>query len=59
MHPLMICSFRNRKGAAGGKGHAHGTIRKVSNESKAVPAPDANAELPASIQVTHQCQVHI
>ncbi|XP_044462442.1 probable serine/threonine-protein kinase At1g09600 isoform X2 [Mangifera indica] len=39
-----------RKGAAGGKGHAHGTIRKVSNESKAVPAPDANAELPASIQ---------
>ncbi|KAK3183535.1 hypothetical protein Dsin_030821 [Dipteronia sinensis] len=39
-----------RQQAAGGKGHGHDSIRKSSRESKAVPAPDANAELPASIQ---------
>nr|QYW07106.1 cyclin-dependent kinase like 7 [Dimocarpus longan] len=39
-----------RQKAAGGKGRGHDLIRKNSKESKAVPAPDANAELPASIQ---------
>ncbi|KAH7865632.1 hypothetical protein Vadar_009120 [Vaccinium darrowii] len=38
-----------RKRAGAGKGHAHETSRKASRESKAVPAPDANAELQASI----------
>lgn len=38
---------RQRAGAS--KGHAHESSRKGSRESKAVPAPDANAELQASI----------
>ncbi|KAK1567683.1 hypothetical protein Q3G72_015184 [Acer saccharum] len=39
-----------RQKAAGGKGRGHDSIRKASRESKAVPAPDANAELPESMQ---------
>ncbi|KAL3651520.1 hypothetical protein CASFOL_004522 [Castilleja foliolosa] len=39
-----------RQSAAGGKGGGVNSSRKGSKESKAVPAPDANAELPASIQ---------
>ncbi|XWS40414.1 hypothetical protein CRYUN_Cryun18bG0139100 [Craigia yunnanensis] len=39
-----------RRRAAGGKVHGHDPIRKVSRESTAVPVPDANAELQASIQ---------
>ncbi|GER25334.1 protein kinase superfamily protein [Striga asiatica] len=39
-----------RQSAAGGKGGRVESSRKGSKESKAVPAPDANAELPASIQ---------
>ncbi|XVE94211.1 hypothetical protein REPUB_Repub01dG0262400 [Reevesia pubescens] len=36
--------------AAGGKERGNGPVRKVSRESTAVPAPDLNAELQASIQ---------
>lgn len=39
-----------RRRAAGSKGRGHESTRKVSRESKAVPAPDANAELQVSIQ---------
>ncbi|WRX14326.1 Protein kinase domain - like 10 [Theobroma cacao] len=39
-----------RRRPAGGKVHEHDPVRKVSRESTAVPAPDANAELQASIQ---------
>ncbi|XP_039058192.1 probable serine/threonine-protein kinase At1g09600 [Hibiscus syriacus] len=39
-----------RQRAAGGKVHAHDTVRRVSRESIAVPAPDFNAELQTSIQ---------
>ncbi|GFY94681.1 protein kinase superfamily protein [Actinidia rufa] len=38
-----------RQKAAAGKGHANEFHRKGSRESKAVPTPDANAELQASI----------
>ncbi|XP_057470001.1 probable serine/threonine-protein kinase At1g09600 isoform X1 [Actinidia eriantha] len=38
-----------RQKAAAGKGHANESHRKGSRESKAVPAPDANAELQVSI----------
>ncbi|XP_031287561.1 probable serine/threonine-protein kinase At1g09600 [Pistacia vera] len=40
----------SRKGAAGGRARAQETKRQASRESKAVPASDANAELPASVQ---------
>ncbi|KAI8555044.1 hypothetical protein RHMOL_Rhmol05G0143700 [Rhododendron molle] len=40
-----------RQRADASKGHAHESFRKGSRESKAVPAPDANAELQASIVV--------
>ncbi|KDP42465.1 hypothetical protein JCGZ_00262 [Jatropha curcas] len=40
---------KRRKGG-GGKGRGHESTSKSSRGSKAVPAPDANAELPASIQ---------
>ncbi|EEF35922.1 Serine/threonine-protein kinase cdk9, putative [Ricinus communis] len=40
---------RRRRGH-GGKGRGHESARKNSRVSKAVPAPDANAELLASIQ---------
>lgn len=39
-----------RRRAVGGKGRGHESTRRSSKESKAVPAPDANAELQASIQ---------
>ncbi|KAJ8768034.1 hypothetical protein K2173_020974 [Erythroxylum novogranatense] len=39
-----------RRKAAEVKGHGHESTRKALRESKAVPAPDANAELQASIQ---------
>ncbi|KAK8582754.1 hypothetical protein V6N13_069523 [Hibiscus sabdariffa] len=39
-----------RQRAARGKVHAHDHIRRVSRDSIAVPAPDFNAELPASVQ---------
>ncbi|KAL3538489.1 hypothetical protein ACH5RR_001855 [Cinchona calisaya] len=39
-----------RQKAVGNKGVGLESYRKGSKESKAVPAPDANAELPASIQ---------
>ncbi|XAR56282.1 Cyclin-dependent kinase [Bertholletia excelsa] len=39
-----------RQKAAAGRGHARESNRKGSRESKAVPAPDANAELLESIQ---------
>ncbi|CAI9088664.1 OLC1v1023064C2 [Oldenlandia corymbosa var. corymbosa] len=39
-----------RKIAAGGKGHRHDQERKGARESRAVPAPDANAELFSSMQ---------
>ncbi|KAL0348202.1 UNVERIFIED_CONTAM: putative serine/threonine-protein kinase [Sesamum angustifolium] len=39
-----------RQRAAGGKGGGAESSRKGSKESRAVPAPDANAELQASIQ---------
>lgn len=39
-----------RQAAAGGKMHRAAQERKGLRESKAVPAPDANAELPLSLQ---------
>ncbi|CAK7357170.1 unnamed protein product [Dovyalis caffra] len=39
-----------RRRVTGGKGHGHESTIRSSKESKAVPAPDANAELQASIQ---------
>ncbi|GKV24471.1 hypothetical protein SLEP1_g34083 [Rubroshorea leprosula] len=39
-----------RRKAAAGKGRGHESVRNASRESTAVPAPDANAELQASIQ---------
>jgi hypothetical protein len=53
--PLFF-SFTNhslafsRQGAAGGKQHKHEPERRT-RESRAVPAPDANAELVSSLQV--------
>ncbi|KAF9684939.1 hypothetical protein SADUNF_Sadunf03G0002500 [Salix dunnii] len=42
--------YARRRRAAGGKGHGYESTRRGSKESKAMPAPDANAELQASIQ---------
>lgn len=39
-----------RQGAAGGKGHRVDLEKKGARESRAVPAPDANAELVVSMQ---------
>ncbi|KAJ6706662.1 KINASE CDK9 putative-RELATED [Salix purpurea] len=39
-----------RRRAAGGRGHGYESTRRGSKESKAMPAPDANAELQASMQ---------
>lgn len=39
-----------RRQKAGGKGRGLESFKKVTRDSKAVPAPDANAELQASIQ---------
>ncbi|KAL6999515.1 [pyruvate dehydrogenase (acetyl-transferring)] kinase [Sarracenia purpurea var. burkii] len=39
-----------RQAAAGNKGHRYDPERRVARESRAVPAPDANAELPLSMQ---------
>lgn len=46
---MILYDFRQK--AAGGKGSGVESSRKGSKESKAVPAPDANAELQVSIQV--------
>ncbi|KAL9451764.1 hypothetical protein AB3S75_013351 [Citrus x aurantiifolia] len=40
----------DRRRGGGGKGRGLESIRKAGKESKAVPAPDANAELQTSIQ---------
>lgn len=40
----------SRQGVAGGKQHKHDPERRT-RESRAVPAPDANAELVSSLQV--------
>ncbi|CAN1317451.1 Probable serine/threonine-protein kinase At1g09600 [Linum perenne] len=45
-----------RQGAAGSKGHRHDTERRGVRESRAVPAPDANAELAVSMQQKRQGQ---
>ncbi|CAI0474588.1 unnamed protein product [Linum tenue] len=45
-----------RQGAVASKGHRHNTERRGTRESRAVPAPDANAELAVSIQQKRQCQ---
>lgn len=47
----FVYDLATRRKAAGGKGRGHESTRQSSEESKAVPAPDANAELQASIQV--------
>lgn len=39
-----------RKRPIGGRGHVCQVARRVSRESRAIPAPDGNAELAASIQ---------
>ncbi|RDX81052.1 putative serine/threonine-protein kinase, partial [Mucuna pruriens] len=39
-----------RQGATGSKGQRHDLERRGARESRAVPAPDANAELPQSMQ---------
>lgn len=43
----------SRQGAAGGKGQRLVPERRTARESRAVPAPDANAELALSMQVLH------
>jgi hypothetical protein len=53
MPPLYHLATRRR--AVGGKGRGHESTRRSSKESKAVPAPDANAVLQASIQVNCDC----
>jgi len=40
-----------RQGGAGVKGQRHDLERKGTRESRAIPAPDANAELVLSMQV--------
>ncbi|KAG6793834.1 hypothetical protein POTOM_003058 [Populus tomentosa] len=58
---LLICSLltipffvhTNRQGAAGSKGQKPDMERRGQRESRAVPAPDANAELVLSIQKRH------
>lgn len=45
----MLKLFRQR--AAGGRVHGADAAKKASYTSKAMPAPDANAELATSIQV--------
>lgn len=42
----------DRQGAAGGKGQRLDLERRGTRESRAVPAPDANAELVLSMQVS-------
>ncbi|XP_027354446.1 probable serine/threonine-protein kinase At1g54610 isoform X3 [Abrus precatorius] len=42
-----------RRWAAGSKGQRHDPERRGARESRAVPAPDANAELPMSMQKRH------
>jgi hypothetical protein len=52
----FLCNMHtdfNRQGAAGGKHHKHDPERR-SRESRAVPAPDANAELVSSLQVIYR-----
>lgn len=46
---LMLEIFR--LAAAGNKGHRYDPERRGMRESRAVPAPDANAELVVSMQV--------
>lgn len=41
-----------RQAAAGDKGHRYDSERKGARESRAFPAPDANAELASSMQVS-------
>lgn len=53
---LNICNalfhfVDHRQSALGGKMHRVDQERKGPRESRAVPAPDANAELPLSLQV--------
>jgi len=40
-----------RQGGGGVKGQRHDLERKGTRESRAIPAPDANAELDLSMQV--------
>lgn len=47
---VTIYLFQNRRRAAN-KEHGQESVRKNSKESRAVPAPDANAESQASIEV--------
>lgn len=49
-YPASLCIAR--QGAAGNKGQRLDHERRGGRESRAVPAPDANAELVASMQVT-------
>lgn len=44
-----------RQAAGGNKGSRYDVERKVKRESRAVPAPDANAELVLSMQVYFWC----
>lgn len=50
---LPTCLYEYRRRVASNKGNAEESVNKVSKESKAVPAPDANAELRSSIEVLH------
>lgn len=47
----IITHLTTRRREASGKGRGHEVVREGPKESKAVPAPDFNAELQASIQV--------
>ena len=48
-----IAIVRNyRQAEAGNKGHRYDPERRGVRESRAVPAPDANAELASSMQVS-------
>ncbi|KAK7257205.1 hypothetical protein RIF29_31009 [Crotalaria pallida] len=46
-----------RQGAAGSRGQRHDVERRATRESRAIPAPDANAELVLSMQ-KRQSQFH-
>ena len=49
---LFIYFYMDRQGAAGSKGQRIDLERRGTRESRAIPAPDANAELVLSMQVT-------
>jgi hypothetical protein len=48
----LVFTYMDRQGAAVSKGQRPDLERRGTRESRAIPAPDANAELVLSMQVT-------